>query len=83
MPIIENIGPSAWGDAITLTDDEFWQVRRGPIYLATGAATAPADLTDGLILAEGDVVALVAGDVVRVRSATGANTASIVRRAKA
>jgi hypothetical protein len=83
MAVISGIAANAWSATVTLTAPEFWQVRVGPVYLATAAATAPEDLTDGLLLAEGDVVALESGEVVRYRSATGAATASLVRRARA
>ena len=82
MAVISDIGID-WSDAVTLTADEFWQVRRGPIYLATAAASAPSVNEDGLLLSDGDVIALTAGEVVRYRSATGSANARIVRREKA
>jgi hypothetical protein len=82
MAIITNV-TGAWSDAVTLTDNEFWQVRRGPVFIATDAATAPAAGSgDGLLLSDGDVLALSDGDVVRYRSARPDNTGEIVRRAK-
>jgi len=82
MAEITGIGV-AWSDAVTLDADEFWQIRRGPVYLATAASTTPSGDGDGLLLSDGDVIALNSGEVVRYRSATGTANARIVRRAKA
>ena len=82
MAIITNVS-GAWSASITLTADEFWQVRVGPVFLATDAATAPAENADGLLLSEGDVVALDSGEVLRYRSARPDQTGVLVRRAKA
>jgi hypothetical protein len=82
MAIIADIG-TAWSATVTLAADEFWQVRVGPVFLATSAASEPASLDDGLLLSEGDVIALNNGEVVRYRSATGSANARLVRRAKA
>jgi hypothetical protein len=82
MAVISDIG-TAWSASVTLTTDEFWQVRAGPVFLATAAASEPAALDDGLLLGDGDVIALTSGEVVRYRSATGAANARLVRRTKA
>jgi hypothetical protein len=82
MALITDVA-DAWSASVTLTADEFWQVRRGPVFLATDAATAPAEETDGLLLDEGDVVALAGGEVVRYRSARADRTGAFVRREKA
>lgn len=60
---------AAWSSSVTLAANEFWQVQIGPVYIATGAASLPSDLTDGLLLDAGDILALSNGDVVRYRSA--------------
>lgn len=73
---------TAWSDAVTLTVSEFWQVRRGPVFIATDASAAPADLSDGLLLSDGDILALGATEVVRYRSARPDGTAVIIRRGK-
>lgn len=73
---------NTWSSAVTLTAAEFWQVRKGPVYVATDASSAPATDTDGLLLAEGDVLALSNGDVVRYRSARPEGDGEVVRRAK-
>ena len=72
-----------WSAPVTLAADEFWQVRIGPVYIATAATTAPADLTDALLLSEGDILALGAGEVVRYRSARPEGDGAAVRRARA
>ena len=82
MTILTNV-TGAWSAAVTLTEDEFWQVRQGPVFVATDAASAPLDDTDGLLLSDGDVVALSNGDVVRYRSARPDGAGVLIRRAKA
>ena len=72
-----------WSATVTLAADEFWQVRLGPLYIATAATVEPAEATDGLLLAENDILALKTGDVVRYRSARSDGGGAIVRRAKA
>lgn len=73
---------AAWSSTVTLSANEFWQVRQGPVYLATAATSEPASLTDGILLSDGDVIELANGEVVRYRSARPDATAIIVRRAK-
>lgn len=71
-----------WSSAVTISGSaEFWQVRDGPVYLATGASSAPSDLEDGLLLEPGTIIELADGEVVRYR--TTDSEAVIVRRAKA
>ena len=77
------LGFSEYEATVTLAADEFWQVRKGPLYIATAATVAPTDDTDGLLLSEGDILALTNADVVRYRSARPEGDGSIVRRAKA
>lgn len=72
-----------WSATVTLAADEFWQVRKGPVFITTGATVAPLDLTDGLLLGEGDILALGTGEVVRYRSARPEGDGAVVRRAKA
>lgn len=72
-----------WSASVTLAADEFWQCQKGPIYIATAATSAPAALDDGMLLSEGDILALTTGDVVRYRSARPDGTGRAVRRAKA
>ncbi len=71
---------AAWSSSVTLSANEFWQVRVGPVYIATAAGTAPSDLDDGLLLDEGDILALSNGDVVRYRSARADGTGRVSRR---
>ena len=82
MAIITDVA-GAWSATVTLAADEFWQVRHGPVFLATAATTAPSEDADGLLLSEGDVIALNVGEVVRYRSARPDRTGVLVRRAKA
>lgn len=72
-----------WSSPVTLAADEFWQVRVGPVYIATAATSAPGALDDGLLLGAGDIVALTTGEVVRYRSARSEGDGAVVRRAKA
>lgn len=74
---------AVWSSSVTLTANEFWQVQSGPVYIATGAATAPSDLTDGLLLSDGDILALTSGDVVRYRSARADVTGRVARMTRA
>jgi len=71
-----------WSSAVTLSSAEFWQVRTGPLFVATGATTAPSDLYDGLLLADGDILALASSEVVRYRSGRPDGKAVFVRREK-
>lgn len=72
-----------WSSTVTLTTAEFWQVRKGPVYIATAATSAPSDEKDGILLDTGDVLALASGEVVRYRSARAEGDGEVVRRAKA
>lgn len=82
MAIVEDFD-FEWSDAVTLAADEFWQVRKGPVYVTTAATSAPSDLTDGLLLNDGDILSLGTGEVVRYRSARPEGDGAVVRRAKA
>lgn len=82
MAIVTDVTRS-WSATVTLEADEFWQVRKGPLYIATAATDAPSVDTDGLLLSENDILALKTGDVVRYRSARSEGDGAIVRRAKA
>lgn len=82
MAIISNV-TGAWSDAVTLSTPEFWQVRRGPVFIATGASSAPADLEDGLLLSDDQIVEMRAQDVIRYRSARPDGTGVLVRRSRA
>lgn len=81
MSVISNVTGS-WSSAVTLSANEFWQVRKGPIYLATQASSEPGTENDGILLGDGDVIELANTDVVRYRSARPDGTGIIVRRAK-
>lgn len=70
---------SAWSSSVTLAANEFWQVKIGPVLIATGAGTAPSELDDGLLLDAGDILALSNGDVVRYRSARADNGGRVAR----
>lgn len=74
---------NAWSSTVTLAAAEFWQVRVGPVYIATAATVAPVDDRDGVLLNEGDILALASGEVVRYRSARPEGNGTVVRRAKA
>lgn len=82
MAIVSDFTRS-WSSTVTLAADEFWQVRKGPVYIATAATSAPSDEKDGLLLSEGDILALTTGEVVRYRSARAEGDGEVVRRAKA
>ena len=66
----------AWSDPITIADDSIVQVQAGSVYMALDAMTAPADLSDGLLMSyepmrpSRDSIDLSAGTVVRFRAAT-------------
>ena len=81
MAIVSDFTRS-WSATVTLAADEFWQVRTGPVYVATAATVEPVSETDGLLLSEGDILALGTGEVVRYRSARPEGDGAIVRRAK-
>ena len=82
MAIITSI-TDAWSDALTLSSDERWQIRHGQVFVATDAATAPANTQDAFLLADGDIMDFNGGEVIRYRRA-GAQPRNpeIVRRAK-
>jgi hypothetical protein len=71
-----------WSSAVTLATAEFWQVQEGPMFIATSASAAPSGPTDGLLLSDGDILALGATEVVRYRSARPDGKAVFVRRSK-
>lgn len=81
MAIITNVAYD-WSNSVTLTGNEFWQVRVGPVYIATDATAAPSDLEDGFLVNEGDIMALSSGDVLRYRSARPDVSGRIVRRVR-
>lgn len=81
MSVISNVTGS-WSSAVTLSANEFWQVRKGPVYIATQASSAPGTDNDGILLSDGDVIELANTDVVRYRSARADAAGEIVRRAK-
>lgn len=82
MSIITDVSRT-WSSSVTLGSNEFWQVKKGPVYVATGAASAPSLDEDGLLLSAGDILALTNADVVRYRSARPEGDGEIVRRARA
>jgi len=71
-----------WSATVTLSGNEFWQVRRGPVYIATAATVAPTDSGDGVLLNDGDILTLNTGEVVRYRSARADGTGVVVRRSR-
>jgi hypothetical protein len=73
---------AAWSATVTLAANEFWQVRAGPVFIATGATSVPSSLDDGLLLSDGDILALGSGEVVRYRSARPDGSAALIRRTK-
>lgn len=81
MSVITN-ATTDWSSAVTLSANEFWQVRVGPVYIATQASSAPGTANDGILLDAGDVIELANTEVVRYRSARADGTGTIVRRAK-
>ena len=81
MAVITNENISGtWSATVTLSGPEYWQVRGGPVFIATQAASAPASDADGLLLDAGDIISLENGEEVRYRSTSDA--AFIVRRAR-
>lgn len=64
MPMISSL-PATWSAAVTLTADEVWQVRGGPVFITTEAS--PAALT-GIEMKHGDAIRITTGKAVRYRS---------------
>lgn len=64
MPMITTM-PTTWSAPVTLTADEVWQVRGGPVFVSTDATP---DALGGLEMKNGDAVRITSGKAVRYRS---------------
>lgn len=64
MPMITTM-PTTWSAPVTLTADEVWQVRGGPVFVSTDASP---DALAGLEMKNGDAIRFSSGKAVRYRS---------------
>lgn len=77
--MLDSIPSTGWSEAVTLTVEELWQVRRGAIRLVSGTPSGP---NDGIILTPAnDPIRLPAGITVQVREhRTGSTTTPVLVR---